>query len=77
MDQLERWLCGINPARRRRFALWMLVITTILGHLNIAAWAAGLVSPEVMDAITNYLSWFALILTAATLVAAEDVRVEQ
>jgi hypothetical protein len=74
--RLEAALAGIDPARRRRFALWMLVVSFVLGHANIGAFALGMVEPALMDAITNYLSWLAITITAMDLVATADVRAE-
>jgi hypothetical protein len=76
VHRLEERLARIDPAVRRRFALWLLVVSLVLGHVNIGAFAFGLVSPALMDAITNYLSWLAITITALDLVATADVRAE-
>lgn len=49
----------------------------MLGHANMGAFVTGLMSHGLMDAITNYLSWLALTLTAFDVVISTDVRVQQ
>lgn len=77
MDWLIEKLCEWDPESRRKTAMWMLLVTLILGHLNIAAFVFGFVPNDVMDAITNYLSWLALSITAWDVVVGSDVRVQQ
>jgi len=70
-------MLDLEPAQRRRYALWLLVGSLVLGHLNLGGFITGAISPDVMDAITNYLSWLAITITALDLVMTTDVRVEQ
>ena len=70
-------LCGIAPTTRRKIAVYLLIWSFVLGHLNIAAFVGGFVSHTLMDVVTNYLSWLALTLTALDVVIGTDVRVEQ
>lgn len=70
-----RWLQ--DPRSRRRYAIILLFVTLVLGHANVAGYMFGWVPHSVMDAITNYLSWLALSITALDVVLTADVRVEQ
>jgi small basic protein len=76
-DWLLDAFAKIDPHRRRKAALWLLLTSFVLGHLNLGLFFAGLVPPEVMDAITNYLSWLAIVITALDLLIGADVRVQQ
>lgn len=67
----------MNPARRRRYAVWLLIVSLVLGHANLIAAQLGTIGPDLNDRITNYLSWLAITLTALDLLATSDVRVEQ
>lgn len=67
----------IDPEQRRRSAVWLLVVSFVLGHLNILGFVFGWVSRDVMDAITNYLSWLAITITALDIVISTDIRKEQ
>lgn len=75
MSRLLDAFTSIRPERRRRVALWLLVVSFVMGHVNMAAFVLGLVPPAVMDAITNYLSWLALTITALDVLMTTDVRV--
>lgn len=66
-----------DPRRRRRAALWLLVVSLLLGHVNFAGALMGYVQPWLTNLITNYLSWLAITLTAVDILATTDVRVEQ
>jgi hypothetical protein len=66
----------VHPEKRRRYAIWMLAVSLVLGHVNIGAFAAGWLSHETLDLITNYLSWLAISISALDIVATTDVRVE-
>lgn len=77
MKRLLNRFNKIDPATRRLAALYILIISFVLGHLNIGLYLFGLMSNSMMDAITNYLSWVAITITAADLVATTDVRKEQ
>jgi hypothetical protein len=77
IDQAIERLCAWDPKSRRRAAVHLLIWSFVLGHANIGAFFAGIVPPDVMDAITNYLSWLALTITAFDVVIGTDVRVQQ
>jgi hypothetical protein len=67
----------VTPRRRRALAWWLLIGSLVLGHANVGAFLVGWMSHEVLDTITNYLSWLAITFTALDLLATTDVRVEQ
>lgn len=54
----------MQPRRRRRLWRWAGVLCLVLGALNGIALPLGWISHEVMDLITNAISWIALALTA-------------
>ncbi len=76
IDRLEKWICAIDPAARRRAAVHLVLWTFVLGVLNMVAWAFGVVTTEQMVAITAALSWLALTITAADIVIGTDIRAE-
>jgi hypothetical protein len=49
----------------------------VLGHVNLGAFALGIMSEATMNSVTNYLSWMALTITALDVVVSTDVRVQQ
>ncbi len=77
IENITERLCAWDPKSRRRAAVILLIVSFVLGHANIGAFAFGLVSHGLMDAITNYLSWLALTITALDVVISSDVRVQQ
>jgi len=77
MDRAIDWFTDIDPKKRRKAAFVLLVVSFVLGHLNIGMFVFGVIPPNVMDAITNYLSWLALVLTALDVIISSDVRVNQ
>lgn len=76
IDKAIDWFCEIEPETRRRAAFWMLIVSFVLGHVNIGLFVVGIIPPNVMDAITNYLSWLALTITAIDIVIGTDIRAE-
>lgn len=76
MDGLLDRFAAIDPSKRRKAALWLLLISFVLGHINMGAFLAGWIDPELMDAITNYLSWLAITFTALDVLVTTDVRTE-
>lgn len=76
-DSLERRFEHIEPEKRRRFAIHLLVWSFLLGHVNVGMFLGGIISHELMDLVTNYLSWCAITITALDVVMTTDVRKEQ
>lgn len=71
---VEDWLVGIPPASRRRIAVHLFVWSAIATPINVVLYVVGIVSLAVVGVITLTLSWLAITLTAADLVATTDVR---
>lgn len=67
----------MDPRKRRRWAIILLVVSFVLGHVNLAGALAGVIPPWLTDLVTNYLSWLAITLTALDIVQTTDVRVQQ
>lgn len=67
----------MSPETRHRFARLLLVGSVVLWVACRVAYGLGWLSPQALDSITNDLSWFAITLTAADLLATSDVRVQQ
>lgn len=76
IERLERAFDHVEPKKRRRAAIWMLLISLALGHLNMGAYIGGFISESSMNAVTNYLSWLAITITALDIVVTTDVRKE-
>lgn len=74
---LLRRLDDVDPAVRRLWAARLLIASFVLAHTNIGAFFAGLISEQLMNAVTNYLSWLALTITAADVLMTTDVRKTQ
>ena len=75
---MSHWLLGlldrIDPEVRRLWAVRLLVGSVVLNVVNTAAWGFGIVGHEILDLVTNQLSWLALSLTLLDVVATTDVR---
>lgn len=67
----------MDPKTRRTAAIWLLVVSFMAGNANMVGFFTGFVSHELMDAITNYLSWLAITITCLDIVFTADVRVVQ
>jgi hypothetical protein len=76
IDAIERRLTSWSPASRRRWAVHILVWSLIAGIVNVVLFAVGLVTVDHLILITLMLSWLAITITAADLVATTDVREE-
>jgi Co/Zn/Cd efflux system component len=78
---MSEWLISqiekINPRKRRLWAVRILIASFFLGHVNVGIFLGGLISHAAMDTVTNYLSWIAVVVTFADIVATTDVRAEQ
>lgn len=75
-SRVEEWLTGIDPAVRRRAAVHGFTWTAAATPVNVALYAAGVINEAALILITLTLSWLALTLTFADLVATTDVRAE-
>jgi hypothetical protein len=73
-DKLIRWIEQISPAKRKRWALRLLVFCCVAWPVCQVAAALGVIGAEVVQAIIQGLSWFAIILTAGDVVLTTDVR---
>jgi antibiotic biosynthesis monooxygenase (ABM) superfamily enzyme len=65
-----------DPKQRRRIAFHLLVWSVILMVINVGAFLVGWIDEGDLILITLILSWLALTLTAADVLATTDVRVE-
>lgn len=75
-NYLERRLLEWEPANRRRFCVYVLFWSVVIGFINIVLFAVGIVDEGNLILITLILSWLAITFTAADLVATTDVREE-
>jgi hypothetical protein len=73
---LERKLIDWKPASRRRCAVHILVWSLIAGMVNVVLFALNVITVDQLILITLILSWLAIAITAADLVATTDVREE-
>jgi hypothetical protein len=71
-DRITQW----PPASRRRAAVVLFVLSTVLMTVNIAAFLIGWIGDSGMLFITLVLSWLAIGLTLLDLIATTDVREE-
>lgn len=74
IDWLERVITACPPARRRRVALHVLVWSVVAMLVNDVVYIVGWINEASLIFVTLNLSWFALTITAADLVATTDVR---
>jgi uncharacterized membrane protein len=68
---------GVSPKTRRKAAVYLLIVSLVLGHVNLAGALAGYIPAWLTNLVTNYLSWLAITLTALDILLTADVRVEQ
>lgn len=76
VDKAIEWFCKIEPKKRRKVAFYLLITSFVFGHVNMGLFLFGVIPPNVMDAITNYLSWLALTITAMDIIIGTDIRAE-
>lgn len=73
-DRIEQVITDWPPASRRRLAVHLFVWTLVAAPINVGLYVAGVIDENVLILVTLILSWLALTLTAADLVATTDVR---
>jgi hypothetical protein len=66
----------VSPATRRKGARYLLVLTLVAWFACRVAYALSWIGETTLDQITNDLSWFAIVLTAADILLTADVRSE-
>ncbi len=71
---LEKKIAESSPARRRRMAIHLLFWSVVAMIVNVALYLVKVIDQSTLILITLVLSWFAITLTAADLVATTDVR---
>lgn len=74
---IEERLISWAPKARRRAALHVLVWSVVLMAVNVGLYVAGVMGESHLILVTLILSWLALTLTSADLVATTDVREEE
>jgi hypothetical protein len=74
IDRIEQAIVTCPPAVRRRIAIHMLIWSVVAMVANVAAYVTGLIGQRELILITLILSWLAITITAADLVATTDVR---
>jgi hypothetical protein len=74
ISKIECAIVTYSPAKRRRFAIHMLIWSVVAMIANVAGYVTGLISQAGLILITLILSWLAITITAADLVATTDVR---
>lgn len=75
-DRIERTLTSYPPERRRRLAIKVVFWSVVLGAANVALYAFGIIDQTALILVTLVLSWLAITITAADLVASTDIRAE-
>ena len=75
-DWLEETIVAVAPRARRRFAIHVLFWTVIAMFFNDLLYLVNIIDEAMLIFITLNLSWLALTVTAADLVATTDVREE-
>lgn len=73
-NKIEEKIVSWEPKKRRRTAVHMFVWSIVMALLNITAYALGWITESQMILLTLTLSWLALTLTAADILATTDVR---
>jgi hypothetical protein len=76
IDAIERKLIDWKPVARRRYAVHILVWSLFAGLVNVVLYIVGVITVDHLILITLILSWLAITITAADLVATTDVREE-
>lgn len=76
IERIERAITECPPATRRRIAIHMLVWSIVCMVINVALYVVDVIDEADLILVTLMLSWLALTITAADLVATTDVREE-
>lgn len=63
-----------NPHNRLKAAKWLLVSSVVLMVINVALYVLHVIDEADLILITLVLSWLAITITAADVVATTDVR---
>lgn len=69
-------MVSVPPETRRRVAVHGFTWTAALAVFNVGLYVAGVITESHLILVTLVLSWLALTLTFADLVATTDVRAE-
>lgn len=75
-DKLEAGITNIPPRRRRRIAIQIFFWSAVALVVNLTLYLMRIVDQAFMIVVTLVLSWLAITITAADLVATTDVREE-
>jgi len=75
-DKIINLLTCWAPEDRRRAAVQLLVWSVVAMLVNVSLYVLGVINETHLILITLILSWLALTLTAADIVASTDVRAE-
>ena len=76
LSRLECAIVRYPPAKRRRLAIHVLVWSVVAMLVNVTLYLVGIVDQASLILVTLVLSWLAITITAADLVATTDVREE-
>jgi hypothetical protein len=71
---IEQAIVDCPPATRRRIAIHTLLWSAMLMVVNVVLYVANVIDDSDLILITLILSWLAITITAADLVATTDVR---
>ncbi len=73
---LECKIVDWDPKDRRRAAVGLLIWSVILMVINVALYVFGVIDESHLILITLILSWLAITITCADVIATTDVREE-
>jgi hypothetical protein len=73
-DTIEQAIACYPPRKRRRIAIHVLIWSAAAMLANVAVYVTHLIDQRALILITLILSWLAITVTAADLVATTDVR---
>ncbi len=73
---IENKIMDWEPSARRRASVHVLFWSVIAAILNVLLYVVGIIDQNTLILITLILSWFAITITAADLIATTDVREE-
>ena len=74
ISKIECAIVTYPPVKRRRLAIHMLIWSVVAMVVNVVGYVTGLIDQAGLILITLILSWLAITITAADLVATTDVR---